>query len=61
MAAMVDEMFDRTYQSARAELNAGVRGAFAGIARTIGASMETLHRIEWNAPWTAPKKPARRA
>ena len=57
---MVDEIFDRGYQAARSELNASVSKAFGELARTIGESMSALHRIEWSAPWVAPKKPARR-
>ena len=61
MVTMVDEIFDRGYQAARAELNAGIRDAFVGISRTIGDSLRVMHRIEWSAPWTAPrKKTARR-
>jgi hypothetical protein len=61
MVTMVDEIYDRAYQGARAELNAGLHGAFAGISRTIGDSLRVLHRIEWNAPWAQPTKKARRA
>ena len=58
---MIDEMFDRAYQSHRGELNNGLRAAFAGFGQTIGDSLKVLHRIEWSAPWAAPKKPVRRA
>ena len=57
---MVDEIFDRGYQAARAQLNGGVHDAFAGVAQTIGDSLKVLHRIEWNAPWAPLKKTARR-
>jgi hypothetical protein len=58
---MVDEIFDRGYQAARGQLNASIHDAFAGIGRTIGDGLAALHRLEWSAPWAAPKKPARRA
>lgn len=61
MIIMIDEIFDRGYQAARADLNGGVADAFAGIGRTIGESMKVLHRIEWSAPWSPPKKRVRRA
>ena len=48
---MNDEIFDRTYQSGRAELNAGVERAVARLARTLGDSFTVLHRLEWSAPW----------
>ena len=60
MVTMVDEIFDRNYQSARADLNDGLRVLFSGVRRAVGDSLKVLHRIEWSAPWEAPKKPARR-
>ena len=56
---MMDEIFDRTYQSGRAELNAGIDRAVHKVARSLGASLKALHRIEWSAPWNASDKPAR--
>ena len=53
---MIDEIFDRTYQAGRADLNAGLDRAFAAIGRTIGDSLKVLHRIEWDAPWAAKSK-----
>jgi hypothetical protein len=61
MVTMIDEIFDRGYQAARANMNAGVADAFSGIGQTIGDSMRVLHRIEWSAPWAPPKKQVRRA
>ena len=58
---MVDEIFDRGYQAARANLNASVAEALGGISRTLGDSLRVLHRIEWSAPWAAHRKTARRA
>lgn len=60
MVTMVDEIFDRTYQSARADLNDGLRVVLTGIGRAIGDSLKVLHRIEWSAPWDAPNKTTRR-
>ena len=48
---MVDEIFDRAYRDSRAELNASLAGAFAGIGHALGDSFKVLHRIEWSAPW----------
>lgn len=53
---MVDEIFDRTYQSGRAEFNAGLDRAFSRIGSTIGKSLKMLHRIEWSAPWNSNSK-----
>ena len=60
MVTMVDEIYDRAYQSARADLNDGLRAVFSGLGRAIGQTPQVLHRIEWSAHWDAPKKPARR-
>jgi hypothetical protein len=57
---MVDEIFDRTYQSGRSELNRALHGFFRLIGQTIGGSMAALHRAEFSAPWASSKK-ARRA
>ena len=57
---MMDEIFDRTYQAGRADLNAGIDRAVhrigGSIGDTIGKSLKALHRIEWNAPWTGNSK-----
>lgn len=58
MVTMMDEIFDRTYQSGRAELNAGLDRAFAKIGRTVSDSLKVLHRIEWSAPWKVEQKKA---
>jgi hypothetical protein len=48
---MRDEIFDREYEAGRAELNAGIDRAIAGIARSVGDSFKLLHDVQWNAPW----------
>ena len=53
---MRDEIFDRTYQSGRAELNAGIDRAVQTAAHSLGASLKALHRIEWSAPWQRDSK-----
>jgi hypothetical protein len=61
MISMIDENFDRGYQAARAELNAGIAEALSSVSQSIGDSLRVLHRIEWSAPWAPPKKRVRRA
>ena len=56
MITMVDEIFDRTYQAGRAELNASLDRAFVGLGRTVGDALRVMHRIEWSAPWAAREK-----
>jgi len=48
---MMDEIFDRTYQQGRADLNRGLDRAFTALGRELGKSLAALHRLEWNAPW----------
>ncbi len=57
---MMDEIFDRTYQRGRADLNAGIDRAVTNVAREFGKSLAALHRIEWSAPWKS-RKPAAKA
>jgi hypothetical protein len=51
MRTMRDEIFDREYQAGRAEFHAGIDRLIASIGRSIGDSLNALHRIEWSAPW----------
>ncbi|MBA3512453.1 hypothetical protein [Sphingomonas sp.] len=50
---MMDEHFDRTYQSGRAELNAGIDRGLRQVAANFARSLDVLHRIQWSAPWAA--------
>ena len=56
MITMMDEIFDRSYQAGRAELNKGIDRAVSGAGRELGKAMAALHRIEWNAPWNSRSK-----
>jgi hypothetical protein len=58
---MIDEIFDRNYQSGRAELNASLGKLFAGIGKGIANSFKVLNRIEYNAPWLERKRTRRHA
>ena len=51
MFTMMDQIFDRTYQSGRAELNAGIDRGLSRIVNMAVTSFEALHRSQWNAPW----------
>ena len=44
---MIDEIFDRHYQAGRADLNAGLSHLFGNLGKTF----DTLHDIQWKAPW----------
>ena len=54
---MVDEIYDRHYQSGRASLHDGLGRAFASIARGLLA----MHRFEWSAPWHGAARPPKDA
>ena len=59
---MVDEMFDRDYQSGRRELNAGIDAGVANLVAAMRNGFEVLNRIQFDAPWAAPvKRRARRS
>ena len=53
---MQDEIFDRTYQAGRAELNSGIDRGLSRLGASIGKSLQALHRIEWSAPWNRRSK-----
>jgi hypothetical protein len=48
---MRDELYDRDYQAGRAELHAGIDRLVANIREGLALPFQTLHRIEWSAPW----------
>ena len=48
---MRDEIFDRTYQSGRAELNDGIDALARRTSRTVLCAFKVLNRIEFDAPW----------
>ena len=53
---MVDEIFDRGYQSGRAALNEGIDRGFARVGRSLMAGFEVLNRIQFAAPWARDKR-----
>ena len=53
---MQDEIFDRTFQAGRTELNAGIDRGLSRIGESIGKSLEAFHRIQWSAPWDRDSK-----
>ena len=50
---MIDEIYDRSYQFGRAELNSGLDRGFAALGRELRRTFATFHRIQWSAPWSA--------
>ncbi len=58
---MIDEIFDRTYQSGRGDLNAAIALLFSRGGKAIGDAFRVLNRIEYNAPWLERKAGRRHA
>jgi hypothetical protein len=58
---MIDEIFDRTYQAGRADLNAGLDRLFKRIGQATDNAFRVLHRIEYSAPWLERSRRTRRA
>ena len=56
---MIDEIFDRSYQSGRADLNGGIDRGLERLARSVATALEALHRIQFDAPWKKPAKDGR--
>ena len=52
---MMDEHFDRGYQAGRAELHGGIDALVAKISRSVSATFDAVHRINFSAPWTNPR------
>ena len=50
---MVDELFDRSYQSDRASLNDGIGRGLARAGRKLMAGFTALNRIQFAAPWAS--------
>ncbi|QNM82790.1 hypothetical protein H8M03_12535 [Sphingomonas sabuli] len=48
---MIDELFDRNYQSGRADLHDGIDRAVARVGRSTATIFRAIHRIEFDAPW----------
>lgn len=51
MITMMDEIFDRNYQSGRAEFNAGIDRALARLTKAVGDTFRSIHRVQFSAPW----------
>ncbi len=58
---MIDEIFDRTYQSGRAHLHDGLDTLFRRTADAVDNAFRVLNRIEYSAPWTDSRRTKGRA
>lgn len=53
---MRDEIYDRDYQSARDDLNAGIDRAILRVGRLIAGTFDAIHAIQFAAPWRQPRR-----
>ena len=59
MVTMIDEIYDRHYQSARADINAALIAGLVRLGRAVGNAFAVLNRIEYSEPWAAKPRKAR--
>ncbi len=48
---MVDEKYDRDYQTSRKALNIGIDDAFSALGRFFATTGRAIHKFEFDAPW----------
>jgi hypothetical protein len=53
---MIDEIFDRHYQSARTQLNASLGDSLARLGKAVTNAFEVLNRIEYSEPWKVTRR-----
>lgn len=51
MITMVDEIYDRGYQSGRAQLHTGIDALIGKIRDAFAPVLAALYHVEWDAPW----------
>jgi hypothetical protein len=61
MNTMVDEIYDRAYQSARADLNHGISAFAAKLGALVSPALSAVHHFEWDAPWAVKVGPKAKA
>lgn len=56
MIAMIDEIFDRTYQHSRSALNGGIDRGLVRLGRSAMQAFRALEASQFSAPWTARRR-----
>lgn len=59
MVTMIDEIYDRHYQSGRDQLNAAIIAGLTRLVHSVGNAFAVLNRIEYDQPWKARARRAR--
>ncbi len=54
---MIDEIFDRQYQSGRKELHAGIDRLVKRVGGALAVTFEAIQRVQFDAPWPKRKRP----
>ena len=58
---MVDEIYDREYQAARADLNQAIGTLARKLRSTIAPALTAIYHFEWDAPWAVKVGPNAKA
>jgi hypothetical protein len=61
MITMVDEIYDRGFQTGRAELNQGISALAAKVRNAVAPSLSAIYHFEWDAPWNVKVGPKAKA
>jgi hypothetical protein len=61
MNTMVDEIYDRAYQAARADLNADIAALAGKLGSLLKPALSAIHHFEWDAPWAVKVGPKAKA
>ena len=56
MTTMIDEIFDRQYQSGRADMNAGIDRLVHRVGTAVSDTFASIRRVQFDAPWTSNKR-----
>lgn len=56
---MIDQIYDRNYQAARATINADIDHSLRALSTAIGNTFRSIHRIQFAAPWNDRRSPGR--
>ena len=54
---MIDQIYDRGYQSGRADLNGGIDALVRKLRDAVTPALAALHRVQWDAPWNVQSGP----
>ena len=56
MTTLIDEIFDRQYQSGRKDLHDGIDRLARRAGAALAATFQTMHRVQFDEPWAKKTK-----